>query len=95
MEQELLKLGKQESLGHEVFAEHCAACHSLAASNSIGQVGPDLDYVSPTVAQVENVIENGLVGAYGEMPAGLATGPDIAAVSAYVHQVANRRYYTP
>lgn len=88
-------LTKQESLGHEVFAEHCAACHQLAGSNSIGEVGPNLDYVSPTVSQVENVVNNGLVGSYGEMPANLATGPDIAAVAAYVHKVANRKYYTP
>jgi cytochrome c5 len=90
-----IALTKQETLGHEVFSEHCAACHQLAASNSIGQVGPDLDYVSPTIAQVENIINNGQVGAYGEMPAGLATGPDIAAVAAYVHRVANRKNYNP
>lgn len=88
-------LTKQEALGHEVFAEHCSTCHQLAASNSIGQAGPNLDYVSPTISQVENVIDNGKVGAYGEMPADLATGPDIAAVAAYVHKVANRKYYTP
>ena len=29
------------------------------------------------------------------VPAGLATGPDIAAVAAYVHRVANRKYYNP
>jgi cytochrome c len=91
-----IALTKQEALGHEIFAEHCASCHQLAASNSIGQVGPNLDSVSPTVAEVENVINNGQSGGnYGEMPAGLATGPDIAAVAAYVHRVANHKYYTP
>jgi len=90
-----IALTKQESLGHEIFAEHCSTCHQLAASNSIGQVGPNLDYVSPTISQVENIVNNGQVGSYGDMPAGLATGPDIAAVAAYVHRVANRKYYTP
>ena len=62
-----IALTKQESLGHVVFAQHCASCHQLAASNSIGQVGPNLDYVSPTVSQVENIVNNGLVGSYGDI----------------------------
>ena len=84
-------LTKQESRGHEVFAEHCAACHQLAASHSIGAIGPDLDYVQPTYSQVLTIVENGQVGAYGDMPAGLATGPDLYAVAHYVSRVANRQ----
>lgn len=88
-------LTKQESLGHEVFAVHCSACHQLAASNSIGNVGPDLDYVQPTAAQVRSVVQNGSVGSYGAMPAGLATGPDLEAVASYVSRVANRQAFHP
>ena len=90
-----IALTKQETQGHQVFSVHCSACHQLAASNSIGEVGPNLDYVSPTIAQVENIVDNGEVGAYGDMPAGLATGPNVAAVAAYVHRVANRKNYSP
>lgn len=88
-------LTKQESLGHEVFAVHCAACHQLAASHSIGNVGPDLDYVQPTAAQVRNVVQNGSVGSYGDMPSGLATGPDLEAVASYVSRVADRQAFHP
>lgn len=88
-------LTESESRGHQVFAEHCAACHELAASNSIGGVGPDLDYVQPTVSQVRAVVQNGSVGSYGVMPAGLATGPDLDAVASYVSRVANRKAFHP
>jgi hypothetical protein len=67
----------------------------LAASNSIGAVGPDLDMVHPTAAQVEQIVQNGKIGSYGVMPAGLATGPDLDAVARYVSRVANPRAYTP
>jgi mono/diheme cytochrome c family protein len=88
-------LTESESLGHQVFAEHCAACHELAASNSIGGVGPDLDYVQPTADQVRSVVQNGSVGSYGVMPAGLATGPQLDAVANYVSRVANRKAFHP
>jgi hypothetical protein len=90
-----IELTAAESHGHEVFAVHCAACHQLAASHSIGAVGPDLDSVQPTAAQVETIVENGQVGSYGVMPAGLATGPDLSAVAHYVAAVANRSAYHP
>lgn len=88
-------LTESESRGHEVFAEHCAACHQLAASNSIGGVGPDLDYVQPTASEIRSVVQNGSVGSYGVMPAGLATGPDLDAVASYVSRVANRQAFHP
>ena len=58
-------------------------------------MGPNLDYVQPTLSQVEKIVQNGDVGSYGVMPAGLATGPDLDAVAAYVSRVANRKAYTP
>jgi cytochrome c5 len=90
-----IQLTASESLGHVVFAQHCSACHQLAASNSIGTVGPNLDYVQPNAAQVEKIVQSGDVGAYGVMPAGLATGPDLDAVAQYVSHVASRKAYTP
>ena len=88
-------LTSDQALGHQVFAEHCAACHQLAASNSDGATGPDLDAVQPSAAEVRQVVENGQVSADGDMPAGLATGPQLSAVASYVARVANRHDYHP
>ena len=88
-------LTKTQTLGHQVFSEHCAACHQLAASRSIGEVGPDLDAAHPSDADVLRYVENGGVGSYGDMPSGLATGPDLYAVANYVSHVANPSAYHP
>lgn len=90
-----IQLTASESLGHEVFAQRCGACHQLAASHTYGAVGPNLDYVQPSVTQVRNTVTNGLVGAYGVMPAGLVSGPQLNAVANYVSHVANRKNYNP
>ena len=88
-------LTKQESAGHQVFSVHCAACHQLAASRSIGNGGPDLDAIHPSDAEVLRYVKYGAVGPYGEMPSGLATGSDLYAVAQYVSHVANPRAYHP
>lgn len=90
-----IELTASQSLGHEVFAEHCAACHQLAASHSVGNSGPDLDAVQPSYAKVLSVVENGMSGPTGDMANGLATGPDLYAVARYVSRVANRAAYQP
>ena len=88
-------LTKTQSLGHQVFADHCASCHQLAASRSIGQVGPDLDAVHPSDTQVLNAVKNGVSGSSGNMDGGLATGPDLYAVANYVSHVAQPSAYHP
>ncbi len=88
-------LTKQQAQGHKIFSVHCAACHQLAASRSIGEVGPDLDATHPSYATVLHYVENGAHGNYGNMPNGLATGPDLYAVASYVSHVANPKAYTP
>jgi cytochrome c5 len=90
-----IQLTASETAGHQVFSEHCAACHQLAASHSIGQVGPDLDRIQPTYAQVLHVVENGAVGSYGDMDPGLASGPGLYAVARYVSHVADRNADKP
>ena len=90
-----IELTANEARGHTVFAVHCAACHELAASRSVGVSGPNLDSVQLTAAQVQTIVENGKVGTYGVMPAGLATGPDLYAVAQYVAHVSNRKAYKP
>tara|TARA_A100001015_G_scaffold128267_1_gene142282 strand:+ start:1216 stop:1533 length:318 start_codon:yes stop_codon:yes gene_type:complete len=62
----------------------CASCHTLKAAGSQGNVGPNLDSLKPTVAQVKDIVTHGL----GAMPAfgedGLLTTEEIDTVSIYV-----------
>jgi alcohol dehydrogenase (cytochrome c) len=81
------KLTASESHGRELFAASCATCHTLAASNAVGRVGPNLDTVAPSQALVATFIKNGASGGAGLMPAGLYTGDDLADVAAYVSRV--------
>jgi mono/diheme cytochrome c family protein len=90
-----VQLTAAESLGHAVFADHCASCHQLAASHSAGDTGPDLDATHPSYSKVLNIVENGQSGPDGDMPAGLASGPDLYAVARYVSRVANPAAYHP
>ncbi len=71
------------------FASTCGSCHTLAAANTTGTVGPDLDTVKPTEAQVLSAIENGGLGS-GTMPPGLLTGAEADGVAAYVAENAGK-----
>jgi mono/diheme cytochrome c family protein len=88
-------LTKSQTVGHEIFSEHCASCPELGASRSIGQVGPNLDATHPSDAVVLHYVRYGGLGSYGDMPSGLATGPDLYAVASYVSHVANVSAYHP
>jgi mono/diheme cytochrome c family protein len=85
------KLTSAERHGAEVFSTTCSSCHTLEASKATGQVGPNLDYVQPTVGQITSVIATGSRSSTAQMPAGLLTGPAAADVAAYVSKVADRR----
>ncbi len=60
----------------------CGSCHTLAAANSHGQVGPNLDSLRPGYEQVRAQVENG----GGTMPAfkGQLTPAQIRDVAAFV-----------
>ena len=90
-----IELTAAEASGRTEFAQKSGACHQLAASNTAGNAGANLDDVQPTTAQVEQVIENGQVSARGDMPSNLAVGPQIADIAQYVSRVASHRYYKP
>lgn len=90
-----LDLTPSQQRGHEVFAQRCAICHTLAASHAVGMVGPNLDSIQPSKSLVTSIVTNGLTGPTGTMPSGLATGPDLTAVADYVSHVANRKLYKP
>jgi len=70
--------------GQVLYVEQgCANCHTLAASGSLGTIGPDLNEIKPDQKRVLNAIKNGGVGS-GAMPKGLAQGEDADAIAAYV-----------
>jgi cytochrome c5 len=85
-----IKLTKQEEDGRAIFGERCGSCHTLAAANASGKVGPNLDSLKPPKSLVEDAVERGRQRGNGTMPAGIVQGSDVAAVSAFVAAVAGR-----
>lgn len=73
-----------EKHGRELFAARCTLCHTLKASNSVAQVGPDLDQLRPPKALVLDAIAKGRARGNGQMAAQLYTGQDAEDVASYV-----------
>jgi cytochrome c2 len=72
-----------QQLGAEIFADKgCGGCHTLAAANSTGTIGPDLDDLKPSYAAVVHQVTNG----GGGMPRfkGQLSAAQISAVAHYV-----------
>lgn len=81
--------GQQQAQGQHVFETvGCSSCHTLAAAGAHGQVGPNLDQLRPSAADVRQQVEHG----GGGMPsfAGTLSPNEIQAVAAYVAQVTGR-----
>lgn len=79
--------------GRELFARNCATCHTLAGSNAVGRVGPNLDTLNGgnlKPAFVLDAIQKGRANGNGQMPAGLLFGQDAKDVAEYVATVAGR-----
>ncbi|MFN8122188.1 MAG: cytochrome c [Thermoleophilia bacterium] len=72
--------------GKAVFTANCSGCHTLADAGATGQVGPNLDDLTPDEATVQRQVING----GGPMPAfqGKLTDQQIADVAAYVSSAA-------
>jgi cytochrome c5 len=85
-----VELTKQEEQGREIFGERCASCHTLAAADAVGKVGPNLDDMRPPEGLVLDAVERGRQRGSGTMPAGLVHGPDAVDVSAFVAAVAGK-----
>jgi mono/diheme cytochrome c family protein len=69
--------------GATVFARAgCAGCHTLAAANAKGQIGPDLDQLKPSYQDVVHQVTNGGAG----MPSfrGKLTATQIGDLAAFV-----------
>jgi mono/diheme cytochrome c family protein len=73
-----------EKHGRELFGRRCTQCHTLAASNAVAQVGPNLDTLRPPKELVLDAIKNGRARGSGQMAAGLYQGKDAEDVAAYV-----------
>jgi mono/diheme cytochrome c family protein len=94
-----MKLTAAERDGRTLFGEHCGVCHTLAASNSVGKVGPNLDTLKPSETVVLHTIANGCLPnassssdqsclGEGVMPADVLTGVDATDVAKFVAKVA-------
>jgi mono/diheme cytochrome c family protein len=89
-------LNAQQQKGRELFARSCAVCHTLAATKSVGRIGPDLDVrvgediatVAGRKALVANAIAEGRARGLGQMPALLYQGKEAEAVADFVAAVA-------
>jgi mono/diheme cytochrome c family protein len=69
--------------GKSIFKSKCGSCHALAAANTRGGIGPDLDQLAPAKATVARQVRAG----GGQMPsfATVLTAAQINAVAAYVY----------
>jgi mono/diheme cytochrome c family protein len=96
-----IKLTPAEKSGRELFGQHCGVCHTLAAANAVGKVGPNLDVLKPAQSIVLHTINNGCLPnppkgsaqgclGYGVMPAAVVQGEDARNVAAFVAKVAGK-----
>jgi len=91
-----LHLNAEQQKGRELFARSCAVCHTLAATKSVGRVGPNLDVrvgedISTPAgrkALVLGAIAEGRARGLGQMPAQLYQGKEAEQVASFVAAVA-------
>jgi mono/diheme cytochrome c family protein len=88
-----------EKRGRELFGFRCGFCHVLAAANTAGKVGPNLDQLKPGKALILHTIQYGCLQSppagspasclgYGTMPAGILQGRQADDVASFVAKVA-------
>jgi cytochrome c5 len=96
-----IKLTAAEKRGREIFGERCGLCHTLAAANAEGKVGPNLDVIQPTQQLVLHTIQYGCLQnppkgsqqaclGQGTMPAEVVQGIDAVNVAKFVAKVAGK-----
>jgi mono/diheme cytochrome c family protein len=97
-----IQLTPAQKQGRELFGMHCAVCHTLAAANAVGKVGPNLDVIKPTETLVLHTIMYGCLQnpapdesaenclGNGTMPAQILTGQAADDVSKFVAAVAGK-----
>ena len=97
-----IKLNAAEKKGRELFGQHCGVCHTLAAANAVGKVGPNLDTIQPSPTLVQHTITYGCLQdppstsaptnclGQGTMPAAILTGVEARDVAQFVAKVAGK-----
>ncbi len=85
-------LNTEEQHGRVLFSESCAVCHTLAAANAEGHVGPNLDVrlgsqiatEAGRKALVLSAIAEGRARGLGQMPAQLYQGHDAESIADFL-----------
>jgi mono/diheme cytochrome c family protein len=85
------QLTPAQERGRELFGQSCNQCHVLAAANTVGKVGPDLDRLKPNKATTLDAIDKGRVRGAGTMPADILQGQDAEDVAEFVAAVAGKQ----
>ena len=97
-----INLSAADKAGRELFGQHCGVCHTLAAANAIGKVGPNLDTIQPSYELVVHTIANGCLQnppagdssetclGQGTMPALILQGRQAEDVASFVSKVAGK-----
>lgn len=92
-----LELTAAEQHGRQLFTKNCGTCHTLAAANAVGRVGPILDDIIPAIASeksrvafIKDAITNGRARGNGQMPRGVVDGEDEDDVARFVASAAGR-----
>jgi mono/diheme cytochrome c family protein len=96
-----IKLNAAEKSGRELFGQHCGVCHTLAAANAVGKVGPNLDTLGPNVAILLHTMAYGCLPnapqnspetclGQGVMPADVVVGKNAQDVAEFVAKVAGK-----
>jgi hypothetical protein len=83
-----IRLTPGEKEGRTLFGQHCGLCHTLAAANAVGKVGPNLDVLQPPKSLVLSTVENGLNIGNGVMPPAIVVGKQAVDVADFVSKVA-------
>lgn len=91
-----IHLNAEQQTGRDLFAHACAVCHTLAATKSVGRIGPNLDVrvgddiatASGRKALVLSAILEGRARGLGQMPALLYQGKEAEDVASFVAAVA-------
>lgn len=97
-----IRLTADEKAGREIFGFRCGVCHTLAAANATGKVGPNLDTIKPSESLVLHTIQYGCLQSppsptaptnclgQGNMPAGIVQGRQAQDVAKFVAAVAGK-----
>ena len=76
-------------LGFEVYNNkaQCGVCHTLKSNGSVGNIGPNLDQLKPSIDQIIYAVTNGI----GVMQAweGILSSEEIQAVAYYIFNSTN------